>query len=350
MLRLAWTYKDATLPKAMLYNTGDGTILSGSTNGRLDTTSYGGGVGGLIPETLIGNVSEVLDIAQLAVVNFIGGRNGGDSANADSDRFLNISMGATRRFCSCNSDIVGAVMIDGTNTLADTVGLASHIISPGLNPFVATGSMRPNSALSADSTDRGAMIAMNDHLVSAFYATETNGNTVSTFLSPDQGYIAQLMSGQPYFFFGASLPKARYYFNPFNPTSHLPKVVVLYGHQGFDASLLYSAAINGARGIVIMGVGPGALSTTATQAANDLYSRGVITAASFRPYFGATVSGPQTRNIISSGFLRDEIARIRLQLALGAGYDFQGIQKLFEGDVRRALYNEAAPSYNGTVW
>ncbi|KAF6819175.1 l-asparaginase [Colletotrichum plurivorum] len=270
------------------------------------------------------------------------------------------------RFCSCNPDVVGAVMIHGTNTLADTVGLASHVISPGLNPFVATGSMRPNSALSADgpsniydavrtaihpeARDRGAMIAMNDYLVSAFYATETNGNTVSTFLSPDQGYIAQFMSRQPDVFFGASLPKARHYFNPFNLTSPLPKVVVLYGYQGFDASLLYFAADNGAKGIVIMGVGPGALSTAATLAANDLYGRGVITVASFRPYFGATVPGPQTRNIISSGFLRGENACIQLQLFLGAGYDFQGMQKLLEGDVRRALYNEATPLYNGTVW
>lgn len=114
-------------------------------------------------------------------------------------------------------------------------------------PFVATGSMRPNSALSPDgpsnfydavrtaihpeSRDRGALIAMNDHIVSAFYATKTNGNTVSTFQSIDQGYLAQFMSGQPYYFFDPALPKGRPYFNPFNLTSPLPKVVVLYGHR-----------------------------------------------------------------------------------------------------------------------
>lgn len=114
-------------------------------------------------------------------------------------------------------------------------------------PFVATGSMRPNSALSADgpsnfydavrtaihpeSRDRGALIAMNDHIVSAYYATKTNGNTVSTFQSIDQDYLAQFMSGQPYYFYGPSLPKGRPYFNPFNLTSPLPKVVVLYGHR-----------------------------------------------------------------------------------------------------------------------
>jgi L-asparaginase len=100
-----------------LYNTGDGTILSGSTHGRLDNVNYGGGSDGLTPETLIANVSEVLDIAQFAVRNI----GGGGSANAKSDRFLNISMDAHQRLCSRHSDIVGAVMIHGTNTLAETV-------------------------------------------------------------------------------------------------------------------------------------------------------------------------------------------------------------------------------------
>ncbi|UZP35975.1 hypothetical protein NXS19_003791 [Fusarium pseudograminearum] len=209
-----------------LYNTGDGTIISGSTNGRLDTTNYGGPVGRLTPETLIES-----------------GVDGATSANAGSDRFLNISMDAQKRLCSPDSDIVGAVMIHGTNTLVDTVFGVDLTLNCS-KPFVATGSMRLNSALSADgpsnfydavrttvhpeARDRGALIAMNDHLVSAFYATKTNGNT-------------------PYFFYSPSLPKARNYFNPFELISPLPKVDVLYGHQGFDADLLYSAAKNGAK-------------------------------------------------------------------------------------------------------
>ncbi|KAJ4267791.1 hypothetical protein NW762_003906 [Fusarium torreyae] len=356
---LTWISKDSSLPKVMLYNTNDGTILSGSTYGRLDTTNYNGK--SLTPETLVGNVNEVLDIAQIAVVNFGGGQG---SANADSDRFLNISMDAHKRLCTENSDIVGAVMIHGTNTLADTTFGVDLTLNCS-KPFVATGSMRPNTALSPDgpsnfydavrtavhpeARDRGAMIAMNDHLVSAFYATKTNGNTVSTFLALDQGYLAQFLSGQPYFFYSPSLPKARHYFNPFNLTSPLPKVDVLYGHQGFDADLLYAAAKNGAKGIVIMGVGPGALSTAASEAAEDLYSQGVITVASFRPFLGSSPPSPQPDNIISSGFVRGENARVQLQLALAAGYDFDGIQKLFEGDIRKALYNDATAFFNGTV-
>ncbi|KAK8843918.1 hypothetical protein IAR55_006710 [Kwoniella newhampshirensis] len=358
---LTWIYKDSSLPKVMLYNTGDGTILSGSRNGRLDNINYGGGVDGLTPEGLIYNVSEVLDIAQFAVVNIPGT----GSANADSDRFLNISKDATQRLCADNSDIVGAVMIHGTNSLAETV-FGVDLTFNCSKPFIATGSMRPNSALSPDgpfnfydavraaihpeSRDRGAMIAFTDHLVSAFYATKTNGNTVNTFLAIEQGYIAQFIAGQPYFFYGASLPKARNYFDPLSITYPLPKVDVLYGHQGFDAQLLYDAANNGATGIVIMGVGPGGISTAARNAALDLRSRGVITVTSLRPFFGAVVPGPQFAELISSGFLHGEQSRIQLQLAMASGYDFDGIRRLFEGDIRATVYNSATAFYNGTTY
>ncbi|KAH7164493.1 hypothetical protein DER46DRAFT_575834 [Fusarium sp. MPI-SDFR-AT-0072] len=91
-------------------------------------------------------------------------------------------------------------------------------VDPSLNcakPFVATGSRPSNSAYSLDgpsnfydaghtdfqteARESSAPITMND-LVSAFYATKTNGNTASTFLALDQGYIAQFMLVQPYFF------------------------------------------------------------------------------------------------------------------------------------------------------
>ncbi|RBR24783.1 uncharacterized protein FIESC28_02444 [Fusarium coffeatum] len=354
---LTWISKDSSLPKIVLYNTGDGTILAGSPNGRLDTTNYGGPIGGLTPETLIESAREVLDIAQIAVVNITTeGSGGAGSVNADPDRFLSISMDAHKRLCSEGSDIVGAVMVHGTNTLADTAFGVDLTLNCS-KPFVATGAMRPNSALSADgpfnfydavrtaihpeARDRGAMVALNDHLVSAFYATKTNGNTVSTFVAPDKGYIAQFMSGQPYFFYSPALPKARNYFGPFKLALPLPK--------GFDADLLYAAAKDGTRGIVIMGAGPGALSDAAIKAAEDLHNQGVVTVASFRPYFGLAVPTPQTEKIISSGVLRGENARIQLQLALGAGYDFDGIQKLFGDDVRTAIYNEATAFFNGKM-
>ncbi|RGP75352.1 asparaginase glutaminase [Fusarium longipes] len=139
------------------------------------------------------------------------------------------------------------------------------------------------TAIHPKAHDPGAMIAFSDHLVSVFYGTKTNGNTVITFLAPDQGYIGQSLAGQPYFIYGPSLPKVRHYFNPFRLTHPLPKVATLYGHEGFDAGPLRAAAANGAKEIVITGVGPGGLSTDATKVANRLFEQGIVTVASLRP-------------------------------------------------------------------
>ncbi|KOS38810.1 hypothetical protein ACN38_g10376 [Penicillium nordicum] len=96
---------------------------------------------------------------------------------------------------------------------------------------------------------------------------------------------------------------------------------------------------DGAKGIVIMGIGPGSLSTAATQAAEDLHGKGVVTVASLRPFFGAVVPSPEPGNIISSGFLHDEQSRIQLQLALASGFEFTKIRRIFEGEIRKAVFN-----------
>ena len=48
---------------------------------------------------------------------------------------------------------------------------------------------------------------------------------------------------------------------------------------------------------MIVGAGPGALSDAAIKAAEDLHSQGVVTVASFRPYFGLAVPTPQTEKM-----------------------------------------------------
>lgn len=47
--------------------------------------------------------------------------------------------------------------------------------------------------------------------------------------------------------------------------------------------------------------------------------------------------------------MHGEQSRIQLQLALATGYGVDGIRELFEGDIRRAVYNEATAFYNATA-
>ena len=79
--------------------------------------------------------------------------------------------------CVNDHNISGAVFLHGTSTLAETIFLADLLINCH-KPVVATGSMRPYTALSydgianlyhavalavsPDARDRGAMIAFNE--------------------------------------------------------------------------------------------------------------------------------------------------------------------------------------------
>ncbi len=96
--------------------------------------NYGGCIGGVSPEGLIAEIPEVLEIAQIAVYNSTPVTS---SSDATSMRFLEISLDANRRICAPNSDIVGAVMIHGTNTLAETVSFSGQAVRrrSTLTPF-----------------------------------------------------------------------------------------------------------------------------------------------------------------------------------------------------------------------
>ncbi|KAK1655830.1 Asparaginase/glutaminase [Colletotrichum phormii] len=292
---LDWISTDPSLPKVIIYSAG-GTSLSASNYSRLDNIAYGSGPPPT-PYDLISDVSEVLEVAQLAVL-----------ANA--------------QVCAEGSDVAGAIMFHGTNTLEETA-FGVDLTFNCSKPFVATGSMRPDTYVSPDghanfyqavaaaaspsSRDRGGLIAFNDRITSIYYSTKVNANTPDTFKALEQGNLGAFLAGQPYCFFDAAYPTGRPHFDVTGVTE-LPSVIIVYGHQGFDASLMYAAVANGAKGLVILGP-------------------------------GAAAPGPSR---IYSSYLGGEQARIMLQLAINAGYDIDAIRGLFESPLRRAVYEAPA--------
>ncbi|KAJ0296935.1 hypothetical protein COL516b_011150 [Colletotrichum fioriniae] len=281
---LEWISTKSSLPKVIIYSAG-GTILSASNYSRLDNIAYGSGPFPK-PYDLIGNVSEVLEVAQLAVVELDAP---GGSAGLNSSLYLNISQ------------------------LANAQAL-------------------------------------------------------------EQGNLGAFLAGQPYYFFDAAYPTGRPYFDVTGVTE-LPSVIIVYGHQGFDASLMYAAVANGAKGLVILGPGAAAVSPSARAAAAELLEqRGIPTIAVARPVTGTGVPSPfpgplyvkspchpvieahpafarkealeysltQVTIRIYSSYLGGEQARIMLQLAINAGYDIDAIRGLFESPLRRAIYDTPA--------
>ncbi|KAJ9144637.1 Asparaginase/glutaminase [Pleurostoma richardsiae] len=348
---LVWISTNSSLPKVVIYSAG-GTILSASNYSRLDNINYGSGVGPT-PQQLIGNVSEVLSVAQLAVVRFPAS---GGSSGLNSSLYLNISQHANRQLCSPDSDVVGAIMFHGTNTLEETA-FGVDLTFNCSKPFIATGAMRPDTYVSPDgrsnffqavaaavspaSRDRGGLIVFNDRITSIYYSTKVNANTPDTFKALEQGNLGAFLGGQPYYFFGPSYPTGRPSFDVTN-TTELPSVIILYGHQGFDASLMYSAVANGAKGLVILGPGAAQLSPSARTAATDLFSKGIPTVSVARPVTGSGMPNIFPGPIFYASYIGAEQARITLQLAINAGYNLDQIRDLFESPLRDAIYGPAS--------
>ncbi|KAI1247360.1 hypothetical protein MGN70_011249 [Eutypa lata] len=348
---LEWISKDSSLPKVVVYSTG-GTILSASNYSRLDNIHYGSGVGPT-PQELIGNVSEVLDVAQLAVVRFAAP---GGSSGINSSLYLNISQYANRHLCSEGSDIAGAIMFHGTNTLEETAFGVDMTFNCS-KPFIATGAMRPDTYISPDgrsnfyqavaaaaspsSRDRGGLIVFNDRITSIYYSTKTDANTPDTFKALEQGNLGVFLGGQPFYYFDPAFPTGRPYFDVTN-TTELPSVITLFGHQGFDASLMYAAVANGAKGLVIMGAGAAQLSPSASAAAADLFSKGIPTVAVARPVTGTGVPSLYPGPVFYASYLGAEQARIVLQLAIGAGHSLDEIRNVFQDPLMKAIHGTTA--------
>ncbi|KAK1448111.1 L-asparaginase [Colletotrichum cuscutae] len=340
---LDWISTDSSLPKVIIYSAG-GTILSASNYSRLDNIAYGAGASPT-PYDLIGNVSEVLKVAQLAVVEL---NAPGGSAGLNSSLYLNISQLANAQICAEGSDVAGAIMFHGTNTLEDTA-FGVDLTFNCSKPFVATGSMRPDTYVSPDghanfyqavaaaaspsSRDRGSLISFNDRITSIYYSTKVNANTPDTFKALEQGNLGAFLAGQPYYFFDPAYPTGRPYFDVTGVTE-LPSVIIVYGHQ---------ADVHAIRGLVILGPGAAAVSPSARAAAADLLEqRGIPTIAVARPVTGTGVPSPFPGPLIYSSYLGGEQARIMLQLAVNAGYDIDAIRALFESPLRRTIYDTPA--------
>ncbi|RYO89192.1 hypothetical protein DL766_003598 [Monosporascus sp. MC13-8B] len=353
---IEWISKNSSLPKII----------------ALDNINYGRGPRPTTEE-LIDNVTEVWEVAQLGIVEF---EAPGGSSGVNSSLYLDINRVANRQLCSEGSDIAGAIMFHGTNTLEETVRIqyrrSCYIDRIGAKvekafgvdltfncskPFIATGAMRPNTYISPDgpsnfyqavaaaaspsSRDRGGLIVFNDRITSIYYSAKTNANTPDTFKSIEHGNLGVLLAVQPYYFFSAAYPTGRPYFDVTNVTE-LPSIITFFGHQGFDASLMYAAVANGAKGLVIMGAGAAHLSPSATEAAEDLFNKGIPTIAVARPSSGSGVPGVYPGSVFFASFVGAEQAPIMLQLAIAAGYSFDQIRDLFESPLRNAIYGPTA--------
>jgi L-asparaginase len=224
-----------------------------------------------------------------------------------------------------------------------------NLVVKSNKPVVLVGSMRPSTAVSADgplnlfngvgvaadpaSAGRGVLVVMNDWIHGAHSLTKTSTTAVQTFMSPLRGLVGL-----------ASYGKNDYYNNPtwkhttesefdIANVNQLPRVDIIYAYVDMPGDLIDSSVANGAKGIVIAGVGNGNMNQRSLEAAARAAKKGAAVVRSSRVVTGTVGRNVEVNddemNLIASDELNPQKARILLTLALLKPRTTQQIQQLF---------------------
>lgn len=326
---------NASLPNVTIYATG-GTI-AGSAGSADQTTGYQAGALGI--QALIDAVPQLCNVSNVRGVQVANT----DSGNINSTILVNLTQHIQQDLD--NPYIQGAVVTHGTDTMEESAFFADLTIKSE-KPVVFVGSMRPATAISADgpinllsavilagsekAKNRGAMIVLNDRIASARYTIKTNANSLETFRADDQGYLGVFENIQPVFWYPPTRPLGHHYFNISKSSTKkaLPKVHVLYGHQEVDPDLFKDAVQNGAKGVVLAGLGAGGWPSEGVEGLEAALNKTrVPVIVSRRTAWGFVADSDFG---IGAGFLNPAKARIQLQLALETGLTAKEIKSLFE--------------------
>jgi L-asparaginase len=328
----------AAKPHVVILATG-GTIAGAAAS----QTSAGYSSGAVAVDTLIAAVPQMKDLA------IVTGEQIASIGSQDMNDEVWVKLAARTNELLASKDVDGVVITHGTDTLEET-SYFLHLVVKSVKPVVMTGSMRPSTAMSADgplniynavaiaadpqSWGRGVMVAVNDDIHSAHDLIKTHTTDVETFTSNEPGLIGVTLFGKQEFYRSPAKPHTSQSEFSVKAGEKLPRVDIIYAHANMSPDLIDAAVANGAKGIVIAGVGDGNMTSPAVEAVKRAVAKGVVVVRSSR-----TGRGIIRRNIelnddqlgtVASMDLNPGKARVLLQLALTKTGDAKQIQGYFD--------------------
>ena len=327
----------AAKPRVVILATG-GTIAGAAAS----QTSAGYSSGAVAVDTLIAAVPQMKDLA------IVTGEQIASIGSQDMNDEVWVKLAVRTNELLASKDVDGVVITHGTDTLEET-SYFLHLVVKSVKPVVMTGSMRPSTAMSADgplniynavaiaadpaSWGRGVLVAVNDDIHSAHDLVKTHTTDVETFTSNEPGLIGVSLFGKQDFYRTPVKPHTARTDFTVAAGQKLPRVDVIYAHANMSPDLIDAAVANGAKGIVIAGVGDGNMTSPAVEAVKRAVAKGVVVVRSSR-----TGRGIIRRNIelnddqlgtVASMDLNPGKARVLLQLALTKSSNAKQIQEYF---------------------
>jgi L-asparaginase len=327
----------ARKPRVVIVATG-GTIAGSAES----TTAAGYKSGAVAVETLIAAVPQMKSFADVRGVQVA------SVGSQDMNDEIWVKLAGEVNRLLAQPDVDGVAITHGTDTMEETAYFLNLVVKSD-KPVVMTGSMRPSTSLSADgplniynavgvasdsrARGRGVLVVANDDIHGARAITKRHTTDVHTFLSPEVGLIGVCLFDSRDFI---RMPaRAHTTKTPFNVAAGqaLPRVDIIYAHAGMSPDLIDAAAANGAKGIVIAGVGDGNLTTPALEAVSRAIAKGVVVVRSTRVGEGVVrrnieVSDDKMGTVASMDLVPAK-ARVLLKLALTQTSDVKKIQEYF---------------------
>jgi L-asparaginase len=247
-----------------------------------------------------------------------------------------------------SNDVDGIVITHGTDTLEETAFFLNLTVKTD-KPVVMVGSMRPSTAVSADgplnlynavgvaadpnARGRGVLVVMNDWIHAAHSLTKTSTTAIQTFMSPLRGLVGVANYGKNDFYSSPSWKHTTQTEFDVSKVSKLPRVDIIFASADMSPDLIDAAAANGAKGIVIAGVGNGNMNKASVTAAANAVQKGVVVVRSSRVATGVVGRNVEVNDdelgFIASDELNPQKSRILLMLALMKQRNSKDLQGLF---------------------
>lgn len=336
-LSLQMTQAQGRKPNVVILATG-GTIAGAAASGT--QAAYKSGSVGI--DTMIAAVPGINDLANLK---------GEQIANVGSqDMSFKILLQVAKRIneLAKSNDVDGFVITHGTDTLEESAFFLNLTVKTD-KPVVMVGSMRPSTAVSADgplnlynavgvaadpkAKGRGVLVVMNDWIHGAHSLTKTSTTAVQTFMSPVRGLVGVATYGKNDWY---TTPGWKHTINSefdISQVTAMPRVDIIFAAADSSPDLIDAAVKNGAKGIVIAGVGNGNMNMASIQAAAAAVKKGVVVVRSSRVPTGAVGRNVEINDdemgFIASDELNPQKARILLSLSLLKERPAPQVQTLF---------------------
>jgi L-asparaginase len=302
-----------------------GTIAGAAATG----TQAGYQSGAVTIDAMVASVPGISDLAYIK---------GEQISNVGSqDMSFDIMRKLAKRIneLAASPNVDGIVITHGTDTMEETAFFL-NLTAKTDKPIVLVGSMRPSTAVSADgplnlynavavaadpkAAGRGVLVVMNDWIHGAHSLTKTSTTALQTFMSPVRGLVGVTAYGKNDFFTSPSWKHTTQTEFDITGVTQLPRVDIIFAAADMSPDLIDCAVTNGAKGIVIAGVGNGNMNKSSVDAAARAVQKGVVVVRSSR-----VPTGMVGRNVeldddklgfIASDELNPQKARILLALAL----------------------------------